>query len=552
MFLILILLVGGIAYVAKEYLFKEEKKPLEIGYLASIVNDVNTYDIEFKESEKFIRGKKVTIKEKDIIDENEKEYYKVDIDTKEYLVLKENIVKSEKEVVKEKEMYVRTPVTLYENSTDSKIVSLIKKGEKLEIIGFDTINEEGYVNMYQIKYNELTGYVYRKYLLASVEEAKKYYDMENTYKIHNDRGDQYGGGHAGKLDYYPVEKPLFENNIMPEETRTLYLNSSVLKDVDRYIELAKNSNINAFVVDIKDNTAPGYASLVMKEMSPTNYNHAINTLEDYKSYIKKLKDNGFYVIGRITTFKDSYFVTDHPEVAIANSGGSPFMHNGSYWPSVYNRSVWEFNIELAKEAVREMGFNEIQFDYVRFPDRTYNLEKNGYMNMKNTYNESKAEALQAFLMYATDELHKLEVYVSADVFGECAYTYVAGYGQYWPAISNVVDVISAMPYPDHFNKYDFGLNQIVWTVPYDLLKIWGGEYAAKRQKEIPTPAKVRTWLQTYNAIREPYIVYDANKVSDQIRALYESGLNDGYMTWHSASSIYKYQEVSSAFKREYR
>lgn len=552
LFFILILLLAVIAYISKEYLLKEEKKPFEVGYLASEINDVIIYDIEFKESEKLIRGKKITIKEKDITDEKEQVYYKIIIDDKEYLVLKDNVVKNEKDIVKEKEMYVRTPVTLYDNSTESKIVSAIKKGERVEIIGYDIIDEKGNVNMYQIKYNELIGYVYRKYLLANKEEANKYYDMENTYKIHNDRGDRYGGGHAGKLDYYPVEKPVFENNIMPEETRTLYLNSSVLKDVDKYIELAKNSNINAFVVDIKDNTAPGYASLVMKEMSPTNYNHAINTFEDYKSYIKKLKDNGFYVIGRITTFKDSYFVTDHPEVAIANSAGSPFMHNGSYWPSVYNRSVWEFNIELAKEAVREMGFNEIQFDYVRFPDRTYNLEKNGYMNMKNTYNESKAEALQAFLMYATDELHKLEVYVSADVFGECAYTYVAGYGQYWPAISNVVDVISAMPYPDHFNKYDFGLNQIVWTVPYDLLKIWGSEYAAKRQTEIPTPAKVRTWLQTYNAIREPYIVYDANKVSDQIKALYESGLNDGYMTWHSASSIYKYQEVSSAFKREYR
>lgn len=550
--LILTLLIIGITVLSITLLFKNKKVIYEDGYVAGNQNEIIVYNEDFKEQSKVIRGTKVIVKKKDILDDNNKKYYQIEIDEKDYLILSDNISNDSKDVIREKELYVRTPVTLYESSENSKIISLIKKGQKVDIIGYDKIDEEGKVNMYQVKYNDLTGYIYRKYLLDNQEESLKYYDMDNTYKIHSARGDRYGGGDAGKLDYYPVDKPVFENNTMPKETRTLYMNAGVVKDVDKYIELAKNSNINAFVVDIKDNTSPGYASPVMKEMSPTNYNHAINSFEDYKSAIKKLKDNGFYVIGRITTFKDSYYVEDHKETAIADSSGQPFRHNGSYWPSAYNRSVWEFNVELAKEAATEMGFNEIQFDYVRFPDRTYRLENSGQMNMKNTYGESKAEAIQSFLIYATDELHKLEVYVSADVFGECAYNYVAGYGQYWPAISNIVDVISAMPYPDHFNKYDFGLNQIVWTVPYDLLKVWGGEYAAKRQTEIPTPAKVRTWIQTYDTIHEPYVVYDETKVSDQIRALYESGLNDGYMTWNSASSLYKYQAVAGAFKKEYK
>lgn len=550
--LILTLLIIGITVLSITLLFKNKKVIYEDGYVAGNQNEIIVYNEDFKEQSKIIRGTKVIVKKKDILDDNNKKYYQIEIDEKDYLILSDNISNDSKDVIREKELYVRTPVTLYESSENSKIISLIKKGQKVDIIGYDKIDEEGKVNMYQVKYNDLTGYIYRKYLLDNQEESLKYYDMDNTYKIHSARGDRYGGGDAGKLDYYPVDKPVFENNTMPKETRTLYMNAGVVKDVDKYIELAKNSNINAFVVDIKDNTSPGYASPVMKEMSPTNYNHAINSFEDYKSAIKKLKDNGFYVIGRITTFKDSYYVEDHKETAIADSSGQPFRHNGSYWPSAYNRSVWEFNVELAKEAATEMGFNEIQFDYVRFPDRTYRLENSGQMNMKNTYGESKAEAIQSFLIYATDELHKLEVYVSADVFGECAYNYVAGYGQYWPAISNIVDVISAMPYPDHFNKYDFGLNQIVWTVPYDLLKVWGGEYAAKRQTEIPTPAKVRTWIQTYDTIHEPYVVYDETKVSDQIRALYESGLNDGYMTWNSASSLYKYQAVAGAFKKEYK
>ena len=113
-------------------------------------------------------------------------------------------------------------------------------------------------------------------------------------------------------------------------------------------------------------------------------------------------------------------------------------------------AVWEYKVELAKEAVALFGFNEIQFDYVRFPDGTYDYEEDGNIDYRNEYDETKAQAIQRFLMYACDELHDCGVYVSADVFGETSGSYVTAYGQYWPAISNVVDVISGMPYPDHF------------------------------------------------------------------------------------------------------
>ena len=213
--------------------------------------------------------------------------------------------------------------------------------------------------------------------------------------------------------------------------------------------------------------------------------------------------------------------------------------------------MWEYNVALAVEAVKEFGFNEIQFDYVRFPDRTYSLEQNGTINLNNTYNESKAMAIQLFLMYACDEIHKVGAYVSADVFGESANSYVTGYGQYWPAISNVVDVISAMPYPDHFNAHDYGIKEYVWEVPYKLLKSWGASVVI-RQEETTTPAVVRTWIQAYNTIKSPYVIYDADKISEQIEGLYENGLTGGYITWNSASSLSKYKEISSAFKKEYK
>ena len=554
-----ILIIIAISFISI-FLFKDKifKKNIEIineldMYVSSSNLSIDLYNLDYTKNSTIIRGSKVKAYEKDIIDENNQEniYWKILYNDTEYLILKNNLVNNIESCVLETEKYVRTPVSIYETGDGVELLGFIPKGEKLEIIGFDKILEDGNVSKYKIKYNDIIGYVYSKYLTDTYLEAIKNYDSEGIYQVHLQRGDIYGGGSGGNLDYYPYEKPVFENNIMPQEVRSLYLNSGVINDVDSYIALAKESNINAFVVDIKDSGAPGYASKVMEELSKTNYSHAINSMENYRNAIKKLKDNGFYVIGRITVFKDHYFAQDHPEYAIVNSySGSLFSHNGSYWPSAYQRKVWEFNVKLAREAVIEMGFNEIQFDYVRFPDRTYRLENNGTMNMRNTYGEEKAQAIQRFLMYACDEIHSVGAYVSADVFGESAYTYVAAYGQYWPAISNVVDVISAMPYPDHFNAHDFGISEIVWTVPYKLMNIWG-TYAKNRQQEIPTPAIVRTWLQCYDTIKEPYIIYDSNKVSDQIKGLYDAGLNGGYMTWNSGSSLVKYKYIAPAFKKEY-
>ena len=111
-------------------------------------------------------------------------------------------------------------------------------------------------------------------------------------------------------------------------------------------------------------------------------------------------------------------MTDHPEYGINDKNGEPLYIANSYWPSAFCRYVWEYKVALAKEAVESMGFNEIQFDYVRFPDGTYQYEKNGNIDYHNTYDETKAQAIQRFLMYAVEELHDLGVYVSADVFGE--------------------------------------------------------------------------------------------------------------------------------------
>ena len=552
-FVVAVLVVGILCFFLLKGLFKGVQNIVtkDVMYAASTELSIPLYDMNYNEVSQLKRGTKVTIS-KDKITNNEIDYYKINYEKTDYYVLAEDLVSEEKDVVKEKEMYVRTALTLYENSQDIKILSMIDKGSKLEITGYNYLEDDGSVNMYKVKYNDQEGYVYGKYLVSTEEQALANYDEDGSYQIHVKRGDSWGGGDAANLDYYPYEKPKFENNVMPEEVRALYMNAGVVYNVDEYIKLAKSSGINAIVVDIKDNTSPAYPAKAMAEYSPTNYEHAINSYDEYKEAIQKIKDAGLYVIGRITVFKDSYYSMDHPENTIIDTQtGKSYNHDGSYWPSAYNRHVWEFNVALAIESVKEMGFNEIQFDYVRFPDRVGSLETSGRISYNNTYDEEKAQAIQRFVMYACDEIHKYDAYVSIDVFGESAHTYVTAYGQYWAAISNIADVISGMPYPDHFTATEYGFTTPVWTIPYDLLYLWGNEFVMERQKETTTPAIVRTWIQVYDTSKSPATHYGPDMVSKEISGLYDAGLTGGFMTWNGGSSLAKYSEVSSAFGKDY-
>lgn len=512
----------------------------DIMYLASSDNMIRLYiqdeDGKLKEDKDLVRGTKVD-SYKDTINDNNKEYVKIEYDKNIYYVSTDNLVKNENDVVQEKVKYVRTSVTVYQNNEDSKIESFIKKGNKLDIVGYDKLLEDGTVNMYKINSDGNEGWVYGKYLVDDEESANEPYNENSVYDIHKDRkykSRELYGGKASTLDYYPYKRVEFDDNKLLKSAKAMYLNAGTIGAIDSYLKIAKENGVNAIVVDIKDG-ALAYTSNVAKEISPTAYKTAINDNDLYKAAIDKIKEAGIYAIGRIVVFNDTHYAKDHPEDCINSSG----------WPSAYSRNVWYYNVELAKEAVREMGFNEIQFDYVRFPENAYNLSVAG-ADFKNKYDEEKAEAVQNFLFYATDQIHKEGVYLSVDVFGECSSEYVTAYGQYWPAISNIVDVVSSMPYTDHF-----GRNVDTWTNAYQTVNNWA-KGASERQKEIPTPAIARTWITAYDTpYWNPKVVYGASKIEEQVKALYDAGLDGGFITWNSASSLAKYEQIKSAFAKNY-
>ena len=535
------------------------KDIIEERYLAAATTEVQLYSIDenniISEAQRVVRGNAVRANIGQGVKIDKQRYYPVELTRKQWLYAKEqSLVTDARQVVQESTLYVRTPASIITDCETSLIGGLANKGAAVEVLDYDSIDAEGNVNRYKIRLGNIEGYVYGKYLVFTKEEAEKRYMAEKYDKVHRAVKNTFGGGEAIGCDFYPRERVQIEGNTMPEACYSLYLNISpkVLSDIESYIALAKRTKINTFTIDIKDNECPGYKAEAMKLYSPTNYRYAGDKEKLYKRVVSRLKEEGFYVVGRITCFKDSHFVKDHPECAITErSTGKPFKHNKAYWPSAYDRKVWQFNVELAKEAVRKFGFNEINFDYVRFPDRMTKIEN--IIDYHNRYNESKVQAIQRFAMYACDEIHAVGAYVSIDVFGEAANPgYTTAYGQYWPALSNVADVMCGMPYPDHFTNGYYGVKK-PWNNPYAILNEWG-KRVQDRQCVTPTPAKVRTWVQAYKVMRHidrNGLDYDAADVEKEIRGLYDAGLTGGYTTWLSSSNIEKYRKQEAAFKIDY-
>lgn len=554
---VLLLLAGGgyfgftkyQEYLAEQARLEEEKKR-ETLYVASEEKTVEVFKREGEGSLTLVRGTPVEtrvvpliVKEnEDDPDEEGKEYRLVFIDEEEYLMTDDELVSDPKDAVKEKSGFVTLPVILYENATGPDIKDNVPKGAEAEIIGYGQLLPDGGIDRYQVRVDGKEGYIRSQYLVRTQEEV-----LDTVADFQYEREDEYGGGNAYTLEYPVFEKGNFPDNPMPRECRTLYLNKACPEYIEDYIEIAQNSDVNAFIIDIKESDGPAYESPVIKEYSPTSYEYAYCTFDDYKAAIQKCRDAGIYVIGRIVTFKDDLYAIDHPENILKyKPTGEAYMIADAYWPSAYHREVWEYNIKLAIEAVEEMGFNEINFDYIRFPD-LINVDEDT-IDYDNIYNETKAQALNRFLFYARDELHDRGAYLSADVFGETSNDYVAAYGQYWPMMSNLADVMCAMPYPDHFYIHDYGIQSAVWEVPYELLSIWGS-YVQERQAETPVPAKVRTWIQGFDTTwKDPQVEYTVDKINEQIEGLYVNGLDDGYMVWNAPSEVWRYWSYVPAFR----
>lgn len=458
-------------------------------------------------------------------------------------MMEDNLVSSPDDIVQEKEVFVRTPATVYTEEKGPAIESFAPKGSRLEVTGFDKIRPDGTINKYQVKYTDengdsVKGYVYGKYMADSQEKADAVYNENGIADEVAD--DNYGydlyGGRASNLDFYPFERPEIKGNEFCEYARAMYVNCEAAVNYGPWVDIINETDCNAVVIDIKDGVL-AYESDVAKELSPTSYETAYVSKDDYRKGIEAYKETGAYLIGRIVVFNDPIYAKDHPENCIEYGGSTT-------WPSAYSRDVWEYNVRLAQEAIREFGFDEIQFDYVRFPENSFEMSKAGGTDFRNVYGEEKGQAVQNFCMYAADQIHDAGAWFSVDVFGESAYGYMTAYGQYWAGISNVVDAISAMPYTDHMGVSGG------WEDPYGIMNSWGTR-AQKQQDILETPAVARTWITGYDTPHwDPTFVYGTAELKAQIAGLEDAGLDGGFIPWNAVSSIDKYTEYMDVWNEE--
>lgn len=206
------------------------------------------------------------------------------------------------------------------------------------------------------------------------------------------------------------------------------------------------------------------------------------------------------------------------------------------------KEVWKYDIDVAKAAAKA-GFQDIQFDYVRFPEGfenqadslTYN--KGEYKNSQMSSGDQRVDTITKFLEYANKELKPMGVNVSADVFGYSALVENApGIGQSFPKISKNVDAISSMIYPSHWSNGDFGL-QAPDTEPYKTVN----RYIQKENSLLDTLGKdkpiSRPWIQDFTASylgAGNYIDYDAKAISEEVQALKDNGVNE-FLLWNAGN-----------------
>jgi hypothetical protein len=325
-------------------------------------------------------------------------------------------------------------------------------------------------------------------------------------------------GHAATTTAAAPPKP--EPRPYPDEIRGVHVTmalASIPGKIDEYLSLTKHG-LNTLELDIKDeNGEVGFR----KPKVPLA--HEVGAAKDYYNPVKvaeKAHAAGVYLIGRIVTFEDPVLSQNAPRYAIrTTSGGVWTTAAGLGWVNQYDKRVWDYNIALGKAAA-EAGFDEIQFDYVRFP--TDGDLSSAVFHHKT--DQSKTEVITSFAKYAGEQLKPLGVRVSADVFGLTA-TRNMGIGQRPKKLGEYLDTIYPMVYPSHFGPGEYNLpdpNAQPGRTVGLALRDFDRQLTGLDTRLVP-------WLQDFSLGR----TYTLADVQDQIEAARDAGA-EGFLLWNAA------------------
>jgi hypothetical protein len=310
--------------------------------------------------------------------------------------------------------------------------------------------------------------------------------------------------------------------------RGLYVNrfaAQSLRRMRRLIDIADSTEINAFVIDVKDEFGLNIAT-----QDPTLQKNAgtAGVIPNVRQLLDTLRAHDILAVARIVVFKDSVAARVNPDHVMRKPDGTPWRDKqGLTWVNPYDEAIWEYNFRVADEAIK-LGFGEIQFDYIRFPEPYKSLPPQVFPNQNG---RSKPDVLAQFLKTANARFDKVNIRTTADIFG--LVTTVGGaleIGQEWEKVSPAVDVVLPMTYPSHYPRGAFGVARPN-AEPYRIQQI---AIARARQRDTKlglTGERVRPWIQAFS-LGQPK--YDASHVKEQMRGVYDAGYN-GWVWWHPGS-----------------
>ena len=374
----------------------------------------------------------------------------------------------------------------------------------------------------------------------SLEEEQARRAQEERLKIEQQRQKELGA-------FYVPLPPLGSSKPSPVKARGIYLTGNTVGH-PRYrdlLEMVESTELNAVVIDVKNDhgfvTYPTEIEIVKEVGADRNV-----PIKDLKGVLEELHSKIIYTIARVVVFKDPYLAEQRPQWSIQKKGGGLWRdRKGVAWINPYERNVWEYNIAIAREAAL-LGFHEIQFDYIRFPENAHIVEREAYFPEEEL---SKEKIIAEFLSYAREQLKDYNVYLSADVFGVIATSWGDSdrIGQTWEEMSPLLDYICPMVYPSHYGPGYFGFSvpdaHPGETVEHALRD------ALKRNATLPEPAIIRPWLQSFTASWVPgNISYGPAEIRRQIEAAQRLGI-DEFLLWN-ANNRYQRESLLPAGERD--
>ncbi|HEU4881962.1 MAG TPA: putative glycoside hydrolase [Longimicrobium sp.] len=345
----------------------------------------------------------------------------------------------------------------------------------------------------------------------------------------------------------PAPRP---RDTAPPIIRGIYVSSYAIGNPVKRAELlalADTTEINTFVVDVKDEDGVRFPSQVPVARQAAHERSI--PVRDLKGIADTLRAHGIYPVARVVVFKDPRLSRLKPEWSIRNPDGSLWRdRQGLSWVSPWDRDVWEMNIAVAEEAVRA-GFREIQFDYVRFPEQYRSLPLQVHPEADSTGN--RTDAIAGFLAAARERIHPLGATVTADVFGlSMNEARDVGIGQQWERVSATTDALLPMVYPSHYFPTHLAGIHRPNRQPYETVHASVGMGVVRNERLRAAgvePARIIPWIQAFTATwNDRGFPYRAEQARDQIRALYDLGIED-WIFWHPGSN---YAQIAGAFARE--